>query len=357
MSVLLLSLLHSVNIVIRVDASEFGQKHESKLRNVQNTRLLSQKFAARWEHGDVRLYSRSAHVGLAHQWIEAWFPLSNSEYVLVLEDDLEVSSISLVYLTKAVQFYRSNTAVQTGDDLQSRMAGITLQRAEVIAALKWASFTEAKTDELPLHYGFQQPGSWGQLFFPEHWREFRIWLEEKVDGRQFNIDGSPSHVRPHTGFPDDEWTRPWMRFIYERGYFVLYSHIPQNQALVLNHLEPGVHYSKKGESDVILLDTDMGGRLYEFPSVAQLRVWDIWGMELFEDGGWTGEGQPALTHSLTKGVQLEIAHNPHGAGFYSPNKTIVLFLLAGCFATLVFLANREFNLSRLLATKTHRASV
>ena len=61
----------------------------------------------------------------------------------------------------------------------------------------------------------------------------------------FVVNGSPSHTGDGGSLLYSEWTKAWMRFIYEKGYFIIYSHPLKGYTLCLNHLMPGEHYEEK----------------------------------------------------------------------------------------------------------------
>ena len=136
-------------------------------------------------------------------------------------------------------------------------------------------------------YLYSLIGSWGPLFFPIMWRGFKEWWQWKYnlfhskkgnndnDGSGGSSSGSSSSSSssrdelPHHLLLTEDlvvnhfyhtnnniWT-PWIvRFAYETSAKCLYSNLPSDFALVVNHREVGENYRNSLGKDALLISHD-----------------------------------------------------------------------------------------------------
>lgn len=100
----------NVNLDIYVDAPRSDEEEPV----VASVRALSRSFPWRW--GAKSVVMRNVWHGLRRQWLEAWPEPVDGEYVLILEDDLEVSPAYYHYALEVLK----NTSTR-GD-----LAGVSL---------------------------------------------------------------------------------------------------------------------------------------------------------------------------------------------------------------------------------------
>ncbi len=85
-------------------------------------------------HGTKTIHVRVRNGGLIGQWLESWWPNSDSEAAIVLEDDLSVSKYYYRWCKKAIAKYLWDPA-----NFDPHAYGISLQRQYVIQAAGAAS--------------------------------------------------------------------------------------------------------------------------------------------------------------------------------------------------------------------------
>jgi hypothetical protein len=260
--------------------------------------------------------------------------------VVVLEDDISVSPAWYSWMARALRQYYFDPA-----QFDTRMAGLSLQhqhtvlgeslqRAYSASQAPWIQLGGNITAAVPTLYRYQLVGTWGALFFPQHWREFKQWLAEKqfvadtglstlraalerdeeqedgsvVDGGSSDaasasvaaaevveLDGPGSAGSTFTpcvplllsnvwwqSNPHKVWSQWMVRFAFERGYYTLYTNFPDNQALVTNHRDSGLNFKdNRGATNPLMIDhaddhTSINYKLLRhFPSLHSLPVFDL----------------------------------------------------------------------------------
>jgi hypothetical protein len=63
-----------------------------------------------WDHGSVYLHHRVVHGGLLPAVVESWYPHSNHNYGLLLEDDVELSPLFYAWVKMSILRYRYSTS-------------------------------------------------------------------------------------------------------------------------------------------------------------------------------------------------------------------------------------------------------
>ncbi|EPZ35541.1 GDP-fucose protein O-fucosyltransferase domain-containing protein [Rozella allomycis CSF55] len=140
----------------------------------------------KWPHGDTIRNIRTDRLGLEKMIMSAWSPASDDEYAIFLEDDIEV------------YVFRENA------DVLSKMMGISLYTPRwneiVHPPLKWIPSDIVQNSTL---FMFQIPCSWGAVYFPKVWREFKEyydWRTSEVAVRKFGSRIiAPNAHSEHTG--------------------------------------------------------------------------------------------------------------------------------------------------------------
>ncbi len=212
------------------------------------------------------IHKRQQNAHLQNQWLESWYPVNNDTYAYVAEDDTVVSPYWYQYLKKLLMHYRyplydsvqrAYKRVETPN-----MYGISLQKQHLIPAQKIGKFTTQALSRLQTNLQpFMYPliGSWGQLFFPEAWIDFRQYYDEH---RYLSVNDEQH--RPHIqGMVTDQWYRkmgeaiwtPWIiRWAYARGMYNMYANFPRT--LAGNYREAGVNYDGRSAKLDFALITD-----------------------------------------------------------------------------------------------------
>lgn len=217
-------------------------KDESKLKAKLNARKLIIDHLENWEwpYGRKRIHVRVKNGGLIGQWLESWWPNSNTEAALVLEDDLSVSKFYYRWLKKAVSKYLWDSS-----NFDPHVFGISLQR-QYLVPMKSSHNKVDVSGTCP--YKYQLIGSWGQVFFPQAWRSFREWFESRPAGFHPLVDGMvTSDWYSHLWQTTKPWTMHIIRWAAEYQMQNIYTNFEGKNSLCANYREPGLHFHQKAQ--------------------------------------------------------------------------------------------------------------
>ncbi|KAF7154394.1 hypothetical protein RHSIM_Rhsim01G0215800 [Rhododendron simsii] len=229
-----------------------------------------------WPHGPKILKRRIIQGGLIRAVSESWYPSSDDDYGLLLEDDIEVSPYYYLWVKYALLAYHYDPQVSLPE--LSSISLYTPRLVEVVKERPKWNATEffKKTPNTP--YLHQLPCSWGAVFFPKHWKEFYVYMNMRFTE---NAKENPVQIPKSR---TNGWQASWKKFLidmmYLRGYVSLYPNFPEQASFSTNHMEPGAHISAKdnvlkhdkSDFEVPLLKEDFrnflpGGKL---PSASKL---------------------------------------------------------------------------------------
>ncbi|RKP21720.1 hypothetical protein ROZALSC1DRAFT_20288 [Rozella allomycis CSF55] len=191
----------------------------------------------KWPHGDTIRNIRTDRLGLEKMIMSAWSPASDDEYAIFLEDDIEVSKYYFGFILMNINRY----VFRENADVLSKMMGISLYTPRwneiVHPPLKWIPSDIVQNSTL---FMFQIPCSWGAVYFPKVWREFKEyydWRTSEVAVRKFGSRIIAPNAHSNT------WRRSWKRHLidlsYARGWFMIYPNFPDQLSFSTNHREPG----------------------------------------------------------------------------------------------------------------------
>ena len=246
------------------------------------TQLTARSFV--WQHGHIEVIQQRTHIGLTGQWTQGWYPADdNKELMLFLEDDTGVSPYFYTWCKRMIQTYYLNPANYDpslyGFALQTQhtILGETMKKpygSRLVPDLLNATAQERGLRGVDAEYfRYQLVGTWGGVFFPQHWREFLIWLREK----QFiHAQGVSPIFQPCVptlvsnawwqAKPHKVWSQWFVRFAFEKGWYNLYTNFPGQLSLVGNFREGGENFAvTKGLMNPMVdeLNTPAGSELYE----------------------------------------------------------------------------------------------
>ncbi|CAK9859938.1 unnamed protein product [Sphagnum jensenii] len=235
-----------------------------------------------WPHGSKMLRRRIIQGGLIRAVSESWYPASDDDFGLLLEDDIEVSPFYYMWLKYAVLSYHYDPTVQLPE-----LNSIALYTPRVVEVVRerphWNATNFFKLIHPNMPYLHQLPCSWGALFFPKHWRQFYKYM-----GTRFTEDAKENPVQiPRSR--TNGWQASWKKFLidmmYLRGHVTLYPNFPNQTSFSTNHMEPGAHIAAadnvvthhKEDFEVPLLQENFlsllpGGRL---PPASKLPVLNL----------------------------------------------------------------------------------
>ncbi|KAK8296214.1 hypothetical protein V6Z11_D05G108200 [Gossypium hirsutum] len=195
-----------------------------------------------WLHGPKTLRRRIIQGGLIRAVSESWYPTSDDDFGLLLEDDIEVSPYYYLWIKYALLAYHYDPQVSLPE-----LSSISLYTPRLVEVVKerprWnpTEFFNRIHPNTP--YLHQLPCSWGAVFFPKHWREFYVYMNMR-----FTEDAKANPVQIPKSRTNG-WQASWKKFLFDmmylRGYVSLYPNFPNQASFSTNHMEPGVHISAK----------------------------------------------------------------------------------------------------------------
>ncbi|XP_009613820.1 uncharacterized protein [Nicotiana tomentosiformis] len=195
-----------------------------------------------WPHGPKTLRRRIIQGGLIRAVSESWYPSSDDDFGLLLEDDIEVSPYYYLWIKYAVLAYHYDPQISLPE-----LSSISLYTPRLVEVVKerpkWNATNFFKQIHPNTPYLHQLPCSWGAVFFPKQWKEFYVYMNMRFteDPKQNPVQIPKSRT--------NGWQASWKKFLidmmYLRGYVSLYPNFPNQSSFSTNHMEPGAHIAAK----------------------------------------------------------------------------------------------------------------
>jgi hypothetical protein len=223
---------------------KFSKNHIRLAETHNMIYFLSQEFE--WPFGEKRIHYRHKNVGLQSQWIEQWWPASMDEFAFVVEDDVVVSPWWYRYMKKAIQAYYYDDRLRDdnvfGISTQNQAYSVGKDERGVACVVSVTNHNRP--------FLFATIGTWGQLLFPKHWIEFRLWYDMVKSDPDYSplIEGvGKSHLRTTAWYKNVGnaiWTPWFIRFLEKKRYYGLYANFGSRRFLSVSYQEKGVSYGK-----------------------------------------------------------------------------------------------------------------
>jgi hypothetical protein len=233
----------------------------------------------KWIEGRKELKLRLFKAGLLTNIVESWYPLSNNEFSIFLEDDIEVSPYFYLWSKMLILNY-----YETKGLLRKKIFGFSLYTPRVqeltfpkrkISFRKLVSSAGFKENSMFL---YQNPCSWGAVYFPEIWKEFFHYISSRLNSANSNT------IIPNAR--SNTWKNSWKKYFIEmivlRGYLMVYPNFINETSFSTNHVEIGQHINVNNrnkliaEFEVPLINadhlSDLTGRL---PSLSEMPIFDL----------------------------------------------------------------------------------
>jgi len=205
-----------------------------------------------WPFGDKYVYIHEKRLGLKDHIFSCGDMTRYFKAIILLEDDLYVSTEFYEYVCLTVDKYQSD----------SRIAGISLYKNETNGFVG-LPFT-------PLNNGFdvfalQDTSTWGECWTESMWISFRQWLENThVDINGLEIPEQIKHWK-------EAWSKYYNAYLFCCDKYFIYPYI----SLSSNFSDAGVH----GGDNNSLLQVSLlyGKKSYNLPDFKNLVVYDGFG--------------------------------------------------------------------------------
>jgi len=272
-----------------------------------------------WPHGPKTIRRRIIQGGLIRAVSESWYPSSDDDFGLLLEDDIEVSPYYYLWVKYVVMAYHYDPQISLPE-----LSSISLYTPRLIEVVKerpkWNATEFFKNIHPNTPYLHQLPCSWGAVFFPKHWREFYAYMNARYteDAKRNPVQIPKSRT--------NGWQASWKKFLidmmYLRGYVSLYPNFPNQSSFSTNHMEPGAHISAKenvlkhdkDDFEVPLLKEEFTGMLPagKLPPASRLPVLNLFNQAVSMKGMKAAGAK--LGQDVVKCGDAELLVVEHGTG-------------------------------------------
>ncbi|MGL5672105.1 MAG: glycosyltransferase [Plesiomonas shigelloides] len=182
------------DIVVSIDKSEKQKEVINAVKSVDND-------------GVVNIIPRDNRLGLKKHILScADIVLSGDyQYLVMLEDDLEISKFIFPYIESAL------------GSLSKKVGGISLYSYK--KEERFGTGFSPRLDGFDNFY-MQYASSWGQVWTPEMWMEFKSWLVEN-DCDFFSDDTVPDYI---SRWPKSSWKKHYIRYLIQENKYFMYPH-------------------------------------------------------------------------------------------------------------------------------------
>ena len=206
-----------------------------------------------WLHGRKTIRHRISRGSIIYNTIESWYPADDDEYVVFLEDDISVSPHWYHYTMLSLLTSRYSTQPIAPGKLMG--IGLHTHKYSELVPRPLLNLSLKFPGNAP--YLFQFFSSWGELIFPEFWRELQAYVANRLlssNDSNFAIPGSSSN----------SWTASTKRYkielTYKHGYVMLYPNFQGGLSFSSNNFEIGEHVLFKADGNPmtapLFLETD-----------------------------------------------------------------------------------------------------
>lgn len=219
-----------------------GARHDGEVAQVEETRRLVRA----WPHPNKTIIERDRNWGLANSVIEGVTQLSEKfGRVIVVEDDLVVSSMFLNYLNAALERYVDEPKVMQISGYMFPIEGNNTSDAQL----------------LPI------TSTWGWAIWERAWKHFCVsdkaiekLLNDSKQKYAFNLDGSYPYTRrlkQQLNGKSDSWGIRWYLSVFVAGGLIVYP--PKSLVQNIGHDGSGTHCKVEStlDSEAIIFSNEL----------------------------------------------------------------------------------------------------
>lgn len=281
-----------------------------------------------WENGKKEIRAFSERQGLMRHILQCGALTNQYDAVIVLEDDLVVSSECYRYVKQAIDYYKND----------NRVAGISLYSYRINEYVS-RPFEPAYSDSDA--YMMQVAQSWGQCWTRDMWNDFIKWEGWNKEVFEFD-DLVPENVN---NWKKTSWKKNYARYVIKNGKYFLYPY----QSLSTNCSEAGEHWNLGSDHyQVQLLNCRKDWKFKSFEECIKYDGFferqdincnalddktmkicmDLYGKKMNYEGADVLISTKALPYSIIKEIALK--YKPHEVNLETPEegKGIYIYNLA-----------------------------
>ncbi|MCI8391774.1 MAG: hypothetical protein HFI35_14145 [Roseburia sp.] len=229
-----------ISLVISIDKSDIQEEIID----------IVEKF--KWEYGDKIIRKYDVRQGLKKHVLQCGDLTDQYDAVIILEDDLFVSTDFYNYTVQALNYYQN----------EERVAGIGLYSHE------WNGYAfcpfQKRIGDSDVFAG-QFSITWGQCWHKKAWKKFRTWMENH---QEINIiENAPRRI---SRWSEQSWGKYFVSYIVENN---LYYIIPIF-SMTTNFSEVGEHNNSINTDHQVML-WECKEKVYHFKPIEALIKYDI----------------------------------------------------------------------------------
>lgn len=235
--------------------------------------LVKMAESVNWKYGEKTIRAFKTRQGLRSHILQCGDLTKQYDAVIVLEDDLVVSSEFFDYVLEAIEFYKDDNCI-AGISLYSHKTNPGNGRYFEPAYNGYDSFM------------MQYAQSWGQCWTRKMWEGFRKWydLNEDYDFRNSKI---PSYV---SNWNAQSWLKYYIAYCVDKGFFYVYPYYSHTT----NSTAVGEHNKNSNSSYQVPLLLDGMKRKYCFAPVSDSIKYDVFFERIFSEEPFLIEGKRAI---------------------------------------------------------------
>lgn len=182
-----------------------------------------------WTHGNKTVVVHENNIGIMRQHL--WAHYAESEYWLVIEDDVEISPIACHFVTAALPLVDNNPNVY-GMSLTAAQWQIGVNEKGGWRRLDLISYSK----ENMLFY-FPAVSTWAQIYKRLLWND---WIRFTKAREAKSIEGS-IYEKWYRQRPKSVWSRDFQYFVNAAEIYNLHFLLPDDQVLAYTHHEIGAN--------------------------------------------------------------------------------------------------------------------
>jgi len=191
-----------------------------------------------WLYGQKEVITHKENLGLRRHILFCGGISSQYDGIILLEDDLYVSSWFYKYTVAALDFYKDCKDI----------CGVSLYSYQYNET---ALFPFKPLNDGSDVYFMQLPCSWGQAWLNGHWSDFSQWYELNSHLDLQNDVTLPANI---SFWPETSWKKYFLKFMVENRKFFVYPH----SSYTTNFGDKGQHHQGTNVFQVPLVSGDTG---------------------------------------------------------------------------------------------------